>query len=631
MHSVMRFAIVFYLAAGGCSTSLAADPEAKPVEIRRGHVPSYPRVFTGQITDSDGKPVPDALIEWGPDYPEGAPRETTQSRRDGTYRLEVKHAGGRYKLGVSAAGFAPSLRMGLIPGPRDAPSKLDFKLSPETVLEVTLVDEAGMPISDLEVFPMTPQTGGFSSFSPLEDSKPIPGHDHPVPCDEDGVCVLRQLLIKPVPPQSWLSLRITQEGDRVYQHPISYKEFMKIEGKLRLVIPNDYNPDLKKLYDGTIFGQVVDDAGQPVKDYHVTFRYKPEPFAVSNPTGRFEWGGKLNPLRSIEVRIFAKGFAVRAVNIIPGTTSADKPERIELTPQKSAEFQLLDGETGKPIPNVQIVAGVTQKDGSKYVEWPDLKNYADGHHGFTNVLRVTSDAEGRITVPEGTDPATLIILTADYGRKIVSPALRPAANDQGVTPIVLMPAAAIHGVAAPGSRLESESDGISLHFVSDDGFEHMYHSLKRDENGECLIESLAAGKYVLALVHGDGNWSSPCWRKYLTLNPGQTLQVPLGELTGTLTLSGRIPPFTRIWISRKLPRPNAKTLKSASDVTGLGTISDIDGYFELDHLETGEYQIELGSFKRQPMGKVPKEITLSKDTHIDYETGDITYPPAKAK
>ncbi len=52
--------------ASSGSASNAAEPgNAKPIEVVRGHVASYPRVIQGRISSGNGKPVADALIEWG--------------------------------------------------------------------------------------------------------------------------------------------------------------------------------------------------------------------------------------------------------------------------------------------------------------------------------------------------------------------------------------------------------------------------------------------------------------------------------------------------------------------------------------------------------------------------------------
>ncbi len=630
-----------------------AAVEAKSVEIKRGHVASYPRVFTGKITDASGNPVSRALIEWGPDYPHDAPREVTHSADDGSYHLEVKRAGGKYKLGVSASGCAHQWRQGLVPGPRSAPTELDFKLSPEMTLEVQVVDKSGMPIPDFEVTPMTPQTGFNSSFSIVQQPEPIPGHDKPTPCDASGVCLVRQLLPAPEPvlvkvdgetqaqaeskkrfndEQGWLSLRITQKGKWGHAHQISNKDFFEAQGKIRIVVPDHRNPLVEQMHNGILFGQVVDATGQPVQEYRVTLRYRPEPLVVKDSEGRFEWGKTLDPDNAYEIRIFANGFAPKVVRCTPGRTSKARPERIEMMPHVSVEFELLDGQTLKPLPNVSVLTGVLKQSGGNYVEWNSIQSYADGHHGLTNVLHLTSGADGRITVPEGQDLAALIILTPGYARTILMPKSRPAPNENDLIQIPIPPAASIRGIAAPGSRISRQATGVSLYCAATGNVEQMFDGIRLYKNGECWIDSLAAGDYGLSLMHSDGNMSTSCWTKKISLKAGERLKIPLGEMTGTLTLSGRTSPFTHVRITRK-PLPVAGPLKENLDITSVATFSDVDGYFELNQVESGAYEIELGldRFSRRfapDLVKAPRNVVLTEDTHIDYVAGTITPPQA---
>ena len=526
--------VLFSLTCQNLQTDTAASTHAaqdETAEVKRGHVPSFPRVITGTITDADGNPVSGALVEWGSDYPDKAPRESTHSAEDGSYRLEVQNAGGRYRLGISATGFCPQSRWELVPGPRATPTELNLKLTPETTFEVTFVGESGEPIPHLEVTPMTPEYGFNSSFSMVQAPRCIPGHDKPILSDEHGVCRLSQLLPVPEPlklfkdgdtkqmsefkerfnQEGWLSLRIALGDQSSHNRQITRGEFFNSHGKLEVVLPDYLNPIVRQDYDGTIFGQVTDAAGQPVKEYQFTVRYRSEPISVNDPDGRFQWGTKLDPGGNYEIRIFAKGFAAQLARIVPDETRRARPLRIELVPQESVEVQFVDQQTLKPLPNVAVLAGVAKKSGFNYVEWNNLKTYADGHHGLETVLHLVSDAEGRVTIPEGREPATLIILTAGYGRKIVVPTKRPELDDNGLIQIPLEPAASILGVRAPDSRLSKLGDRMSLYWPATDGFEHMFHGLSLNEDGQCLVDSLSPGRYRVALMYSDSNMSAPCW------------------------------------------------------------------------------------------------------------------------
>lgn len=653
------------LAAGRLSPVAAFDPppaadepgQSATVEIYRGHVPSYPRVIAGKITDSDGRPISGALIEWGPDYPHDAARETVRSDENGMFRLEARMAGKRYKLGVSAPGFAPYRLSDFIPGPVSAPTEINLNLSPETILQIEFVGEDGLPVPSLEVLPMTPKSGFNSSFSMVRPPGPIPGHDQATRCDDLGICLLKQLPVAPEPPSAqpdqdksgkektfdrlnlngWLHLRISENGKWLYEHQISCEEMIECRGKLRIVIPNDRNPLVRRLYDGVIFGQVVDADGHPIKEFHVVLRYRPESLAVSNPNGCFQLGQALDPKRDYEVRIFAKGFAPQVSRITPNETSQTKPWRIEMTPHDSADLQFVDARTLAPIPNVPVVAGNSNRTGRDYIEWNSLKDYADGYHSLENVLHIVSDREGRLTVPEGDVPVTLVILSPGYARTIVTPALRPDPDDAGLIRIPLAPAASIRGVAAPGAHIGGQPCDLSLSIMSTDHFDHMVQGLKQNEKGECLIDSLAAGEYLISLMHSQGNWSTACWSKKVTLGVGKQRTVALGEMSGTLTLSGRAFPFAHVRISRQASDLDREAIPptTGEGISSVATFADVDGYFEINHVEHGLYKIEVGDLDRR-LSRVhsqdsngPKQLRLTMDTHVDFMRGTVT--PAGSK
>lgn len=633
------------LEAGNTTEQDADRADSGASQTANGSRAGYPRMIQGKITDAEGKPVAEALIEWAPDYPPDAPRESVRSLADGTYRLEVQKAGRKFVLGVSAVGSAPAIVRGLLPGPTTKPTELDVKLLAETQMRIEIVDEAKQPIPNLEVLPMTPQQGFNSSFSMVEQPKRFPGHDRPTACDANGVCQLRQLLAAPEPlleadandtaaqtewkqrtnQGGWLSLRITHDGNTVHEHAISRQQFFDSKGSVQIVVPDSRNPLKEGLKNGTIFGQVVDALGMPVSQYLVTLRYRPEPKSVTDTQGQFEWGNDLDPGREYEVRIFAKGFAPQVARITPRETERSKPRRIELKPNPSTEFELYDPETSMPLPNVTVVAGLSEDNAWNYVEWNDLGSYADGHHGLKDVVRITTDAEGRFSLPEGETAATLLILTPGYARKIVTPQQRPGRDKRTIVAIPLTRSASIRGIMAKDSRLSRTASGVSLNAASVNGFEQMFHGLTLDANGECLIESLAAGEYYISLNHSDGNMSTACWYKKIKLAAGESKIVQLGEMTGNLTLRGKTAPFTDVSLTRK---PSANDPQDTESLLGVATISDVEGNFEINQLEVGKYAIELGRLQSVGGGFLlagigPAEIELSQDTYVDFTTGEV--------
>lgn len=633
----------------------ASLPGGQPLsQIKRGHVASFPRCLTGKITDTAGKPISNARIEWGPEYPHDAPRESSVTTSDGSFRIELMKAGGRFKLGVSASGYCPQWRDDVLPGPTTAPTELQFQLLLETRIEVTIVGESGSPIPSLSVLPMTPQSGFNSSFSSVKQQEKIPGHDQPSLCNADGVCELRQLLPTPEPlletktddavaqkeyverfnHEGWLSLKITEGTEWVHEYQISRKEYFDSKGRVKITVPNYRNPLTRRNYDGRIYAQVLDPDGQPVLQYQVTLRHHAEPMTVSDASGRFQWGKTLDPDRDYQLRVFAKGFAPHIESIVPKETSLAAPRRIELAPNKSTEFQLIDRQTQKPIANVPVLTGVSKKSGWNYVEWNDFKNYADGYHSLENVLHLVTDSDGRITLPEGLEPSTLFILAAGYGRLAIAPKRRPDPDEKGLVRIQLEPAATIRAIRDPNSRFRNPDEQLYLHVESSDDFEHRFHSL-RGEEGKWFVDSLAPGTYHVGVTHSIGGASTACWLKTIMLKAGQHVDLLLSEMTGKLTLSGRTTPFTDVSLSPKRDPKGVGGLKN--DVTVIATISDVDGYFELNGLHPGFYDVRQGGllygmresrFKARA-SKGPSEIALEIDLHIDYLDGTIELPVAE--
>jgi hypothetical protein len=74
----------------------------------------------------------------------------------------------------------------------------------------------------------------------------------------------------------------------------------------------------------------------------------------------------------------------------------------------------------------------------------------------------------------------------------------------------------------------------------------MFHALKLNEAGECMIDSLAAREYFVGIMRSSGSSSTVCWAKTLDLKAGDNVELPLGEMTGAITLNSRTTPLTDV-------------------------------------------------------------------------------------
>ena len=144
------------------------------------------RSISGRVTDTDGKPVAGALLEWGYllDKPSRWQRTTTDA--EGHYELKLHSYGVGYRLGVAAPGksaqwqlfYAPWNHVSKEPIPNAKaapPEKIDFKLEPAHHINGVVVDEQGNPIRGVQVEAETSYGLDISSFWGPDWPTPLPG------------------------------------------------------------------------------------------------------------------------------------------------------------------------------------------------------------------------------------------------------------------------------------------------------------------------------------------------------------------------------------------------------------------------------------------------------------------------
>jgi hypothetical protein len=360
-----------------------------------------------------------------------------------------------------------------------------------------------------------------------------------------------------------------------------------------------------------VSGRVIDkETQQPVTDYIVTVRFSPDAHPIQNAAGEFRVEDNIRSGREYEVRVFAPGYAVAAMRIRAVAAEEAVPQRIVLDRQPSFIGRLVDDATDEPLIGAQIVSGTAPPDSFKYIEWSTLDRYADGHHGLHNVLRVTTDDDGKFVVPQGVDqPATLIVLTPEYGRVVIPPEQRPQANADGVHEIRLQRAASATAIALRDTQLGGIANAASLSFISNDGFEHMYDATPLDAEGRLRFDCLAAGEYRLVLYLSRRGMSYPVYSSSFRLEAGEHKDVPLGAMSGPLRLSGTARPFSMV---RVAPVDN-------NDRT-VAVEANIDGQFELLGLEPGEYRVSTATHSAASgyhSDRPWKNINVTDDVEVD--------------
>jgi beta-lactamase regulating signal transducer with metallopeptidase domain len=104
-------------------------------------------VLAGQITDDDGRPVPDAVVVWGNDpyFEEGT--QEVRADKDGKYRL-LPLSPGKVNVTVMAEGWSPTSKTVTLTTPG---SSEEFKLAKGNPLRIRFVDEDGNAIPNVAV------------------------------------------------------------------------------------------------------------------------------------------------------------------------------------------------------------------------------------------------------------------------------------------------------------------------------------------------------------------------------------------------------------------------------------------------------------------------------------------------
>jgi hypothetical protein len=233
-----------------------------------------------------------------------------------------------------------------------------------------------------------------------------------------------------------------------------------------------------------------------------------------------------------------------------------------------------------------------------------------------NVLRVVTDADGRFTVPESPEyRAVLVFRPEGYEWRVIRPSERPDAGADGVCRIAVQPESVIEAIVLRETQLGASADYLSLYVTSPNGVEHMFGQLEPDESGRITIPGLAAGEYRLVLMDNQRNFGFPCYTKRVTLAAGERQEVFLGDMPGTLTLSGQADPFAMVRISPEFD----------AEISGFSVMADVDGRFTISDLFPGRYTVSTdtssashGSIRHSARSET---IDLTDNQDVDLRSG----------
>jgi beta-lactamase regulating signal transducer with metallopeptidase domain/protocatechuate 3,4-dioxygenase beta subunit len=476
---------------------------------------SAARHIEGRVTDTSGKPIAGAIVEWGfiRDRPEVWQRTTTDA--EGRYHLEPRQYGVDYRLGVSAAGMAPQWNVFYTSwqytkahtSDADAipPPVADFRLEPGHRITGVVVDEQGNPIVGAEISPQTAVSGHDSSFSMSSPSMPLPGKKIVVTTDADGRFTLDGLPAEKVQLHVTSTHRHVNDGNYDVDH--RHRIVMRHSGRA-----------------GTVRIRVVDSQSRgPVPEYQVMLRHEPKPHRVSSPDGRFTLKYNFTEGTKYEVHVYARDYAPAQVDVSASPLGGNDETTVELSPGRPFLGQLLDAQSGKPLAGVPLMSALVDYRDSHYMDWPDFDSYVDGRHWYTQVQRAVSDEQGRFAFSEGGNAkGTVFALIPGHERLVLRPKDRPAVQNGRYATIKVDREATIAGVLQKtGKPLANVSMSIGRLEPRTDP-EEWFERVATDAQGRYRFGGLGPGTYRIFY------WTSPS-RSVSVSHGVDTLVVDRGE------------------------------------------------------------------------------------------------------
>jgi hypothetical protein len=447
------------------------------------------RVIEGRVTDRDGNPIVDALVQWG--YAHDPVEKLRQATTDaeGKYRLEIRAWGIDYRLGVSAEGMAPqwlipraSWHGGLRTMPDDdavlPPEKADFQLEPQHKLSGIVVDQQGKPIPAVTVEAETAVTGFHSSFSSPTPAMRIPGaRPRATSTGPDGRFTLDGL----PPEEVHLTLRTPHRHVNAQNYPV--------DKNARIVMSGSGRP-------GVVRVRVLGDDKDPVTEFVAFRRHEAKPLVVHDDEGRFELDGYLTEGDTYVVYVYAKDFAPGRAVAKAFPKESDKETVIQLDRGEPLLGRLVDAKTGKPIDKAKILYGVYDDNSYRYLIWSELDQFIDGYHSLSRVQHPEIDDRGNFWCSEGRQQrdGILFVLAPGYERLILTPGDRPAAEDDGRVQIKLAPEATISGTLLKDGKPQAGVEVWAWRQPRGD-IDASHERSKTDAEGKFRIGSLGAGTY----------------------------------------------------------------------------------------------------------------------------------------
>lgn len=578
-------------------------------------------MFIGSVTDSEGNPIARARIVWEPpNSGDGAPQETATDG-EGNYRFDVKPAdlelSQRLKrLEALAEGWSPQWRADVQPGPKDAPTIVNFKLDPAHWIEVEAVDKSGAAIPGLRV--------GLALAAEWMDSsyRKIPGLPQDIKTDSAGMARVEGL------PSRHLNISLSGRGWST--------------ASLKGAEPDTTNQVVVRP-QGRIRGLVVDEQTQsPVQDFTVKTHGNGVEVSrarvgekQSAPEGRFELK-ELNEGEDYELTIESPGYLAYTLLGAKAIPTDDPSEiRFELTKGSDLSGRIVDAASGAPLVGAMILYGrinpadLNSSTGAFNLNWSPRFYRPPFNGGLFNFQQTESAADGSFKLQDYHQEGVLLIKAEGHGRVTVYPTERRSyALTDGVLQIPLGPAARVHGFFnPPGYDLSVNYFG--LFYVVAPGragiappiLEIMEESAA-EEKPRFGWENLSPGSYELLAIIREPNLADAVMleiTRRFDLTEGEDRAIDLASDLGSITFRGKLRS------ERGEPMMSTTlTLKPLFDFAGVEYkfyLSNIptDGSFKFPFLKAGPYSLQMRAFTGGPGTFAPTEnLDIKADLERDF-------------
>lgn len=541
------------------------------------------RIFEGRVTKADDQPVKNAIVEWGYFLAERVDREVVRTDADGKYRLETTKVGPDFRLGVSAPGFAPSWRDGLIPPRSDStpPLTVNFQLTAPITLRGKVVDTEGKPIEGARVIAKSPSLGFFSSFSMPSPSYPFPGPAREATTNADGEFMIR-----------YLPATSKEDANKGNTYEVSIKldtgelpRGKAYEEADNIIQMNRSHLEPDEDRDGKIRGRVSDEKTElPIEKFKVVLRHTAGMREFTSKNGEFILE-RLYANSNVQFFVYAEGYAPF---VAQPTALAGRGAFVECPMKKRASLKgIVVDPNGKPIAGAEVVLGFMEnKNQSSSFYWGEFNRLVDGYMGLNFVQRVTTKDDGRFEFAMVDQQPVLAVIAPGFARQVrfLEPSDLPL--DQKDLKLELQSESSISGVVILNGKPLPNAD---LRLALQSNWNLDFGPFKADELGRFTIPNLASGLYSLSVYQTSGNVMTSRLTEIVKLETGEGLtNVSLGNPNGKSCLRGKAAPFSMILLT-----PTKLDGDMAIQVTNIGTVASPEGDFEIAGLHAGTYTCRI--------------------------------------